>query len=68
MQVSADRQAGARRMCPWLSVLAYTPVFPVWRARGSAGARRADAREGGRREAMGAVCGKGRCTGTAVVP
>ena len=29
---------------------------------------RARAREGGRREAMGAVCGKGRCTGTAVVP
>ena len=55
-----DRQAGAQRMSPWPSVLVYRSFLSG--ARGdSAGTHRAGASEGGRRGAMGAVCGRGRC-------
>ena len=57
------RSSGRRAAHESVAVGPGLSVFPVWRARGSAGTRRAGARarEGGRREAMGAVCGKGRC-------
>ena len=55
------RSSGRRAAHESVAVGPGLSVFPVGRARGSAGTHRAGASEGGRRGAMGAVCGKGRC-------
>ena len=55
------RSSGRRAAHESVAVGPGLSVFPVGRARGSAGTHRAGASEGGRRGAMGAVCGRGRC-------